>query len=217
MCGRVIADLTPQHWALLGVPVPSVAPRYNATRSATLGLLRAEDGERFITPARWGLVPEDMNRAQADQLALFNARIETVASKPAFRDAWKRRHALLPVTGWIEWRPNPQGGRKLPYLVRRRDHKPVVLAALWTDDDGQPTFAVITTPAQPALTWLHERQPLVLPAAQWDAWLAGSRDELNPVPAHVYEVLPLDSAINDARMDHPGVVRITGEPVRGAA
>jgi len=212
----VITDLTPELWQLLGVTDPSLPPRYNATRGATLGIIRAEHGQRTVTPARWGLVPEGMTRQAADQLSLFNARIETVHQKPAFRDAWKDRHALLPVSGWIEWRPGTKGGKKQPHLVRRLDGKPVVLAALWTEDQGQPTFTVLTQPAGPSLEWLHARQPLALPSNLWDGWLSQEGVDVKSVPERVYEVVPLDPVINNARLDHPGVVQPKGTPVRAA-
>lgn len=211
-----MTDLTPEMWQLLGVSDPSLPTRYNATRGATLGLIRNEAGQRTVTPARWGLVPEGMTRQAADQLALFNARTETAHQKASFRAAWKDRHALLPVSGWIEWRPGSKGAKKQPYLVRRLDGKPVVLAALWTEDQGQPTFAVLTQPAAPGLEWLHARQPLALPSGLWDAWLNQETVELKGVPERVYEVVPLDPVINNARMDHPGVVQPTGDPVRAA-
>jgi len=216
MCGRVLTDLTPEMWQLLGVPDPKLPARYNATRGASLGLIRNEVGQRTVTPARWGLVPEGMTREAADGLALFNARSETAHQKVAFRAAWKDRHALLPVSGWIEWRPGINGGKKQPHLVRRLDGKPVVLSALWTEDQGHPTFTVLTTAAAPGLAWLHHRQPLALPSSLWEAWLNHETAELQGVPERVYEVVPLDPVINNARLDHPGVVLPTGDPVRAA-
>lgn len=216
MCGRVITDLTPDMWHLLGVTDPGLPPRYNATRGATLGLIRAEHAQRSVIPARWGLVPESMTRQAADQLSLFNARIETAHQKAAFRDAWKERHALLPVSGWIEWRPGTPGTRKQPHLVRRLDGKPVVLAALWTEDQGQATFTVLTQPAGKGLEWLHARQPLALPSSVWNSWLSQQEADLKGVPERVYEVVPLDPVINNARLDHPGIVQPKGDPVRAA-
>jgi len=157
-----------------------------------------------------------MTREAADQLTLFNTRTETAHHKPAFREAWTHRHALMPVSGWIEWRPGTAAGKKQPYLVRRLDGKPMVLAALWIESEGQATFTVLTQPAGQGLKWLHARQPLALPSSVWDAWLTQEAVDVNGVPERVYEVVALDPVINNARLDHPGVVQPQGDPIRAA-
>ena len=134
---------------------------------------------------RWGLVP-----FWADDPAignrLINARAETAAAKPAFRDAFKRRRCLVVSDGFYEWKKEPGG--KQPYWIHRPDGAPFAFAGLWSrwDKQGEPldTFAILTRDAHPDVAAIHDRMPVVLARDDWGPWLdpgatdRGALDEL---------------------------------------
>ncbi|MCC7204092.1 MAG: SOS response-associated peptidase [Phycisphaeraceae bacterium] len=149
--------------------------------------------KREMRLMRWGLVPHWAKNIAIGS-KLINARVETLAEKPAFRDALKYRRCLLPADGFYEWReaPAPQAaaesssgrrsrktpsrGGKQPYYIRRPDGQPFLFAGLhehWQDAHGNEldTCTIITTDASPALAPIHPRMPLILPPALWHAWL----------------------------------------------
>lgn len=118
-------------------------------------------GPNLMT-ARWGLIPgwaKDTLKAST-----FNARIETAAEKPTFREAFARRHALVPVAGFYEWH---QGRR---HRITRTDKEPLVFAGLW--EGG--TFTILTRAARPQMAAVHDREPVVVGRRQWQAWLDNS-------------------------------------------
>lgn len=173
---------------------------------------------RVLRTARWGLVP-GWAQNTAIGLRLINARAETVARKPAYRGAFAARRCLLPADGYYEWRGD-RPGRRQPYFVRRRDGDGLAMAGLyelWRDPaqpGGDPsgwlwTCTIITAAAEPDLTELHHRMPVVLEPEQHDAWLdAGSTDParlhrlLNPAHGR-FEAYPVSPAVSDVRANGP--------------
>ena len=150
----------------------------------------ARSGE--VQLARWGLVPRwvnDCRRAEEIAYRTFNARIETLTQKPAYRHLVGRRHCLLPVTGFYEW--HQEGSRKSPWFIRRRDRKPFLLGGLydrWADPETGElwiTFTLVTLPASPLLARVHntqKRMPLLLGLRERNAWLATLHPDLRHLP-----------------------------------
>jgi putative SOS response-associated peptidase YedK len=180
-------------------------------------------GGRVLRLARWGLVPswaKDLSIGSR----MINARSETLADKPVFRKAFAARRCLVPVTGFYEWhRP---GGRKRgqPYFIHRGDHPGVGPAGpllafaglyeVWRGAD-QPlvTYTIITTGPAVGLEFLHDRSPVVLPAAAWDRWLdPGYADTdalaslLAPAPAGVLDLYPVGLEVGDVRNQGPSLI-----------
>lgn len=142
--------------------------------------LRDADGTPAKSPTRqlrvvsWGLVPSwAKDRSTAGKM--FNARVESVSSKPAFRRAYAKRRCLIPADGWYEWRLL-DGTTKQPLYMTPTDGHVLAFAGLyefWGGDDGPTltTCTIITAPAEGALAEIHERMPLVLPRRAWARWL----------------------------------------------
>ncbi|MBW0008636.1 MAG: SOS response-associated peptidase, partial [Pseudonocardiales bacterium] len=178
---------------------------------------------RSIRVMRWGLVPHWAKDPGVGS-RLINARAESAAGKPAFRDAVARRRCLLPADGWYEWRPaadragHPvRATHKQPFFITPADGSGLAMAGLWSiwrspDATAPPlvTCAVLTTDAVGPLAEIHNRMPLILPAQAWRAWLDPDCDDprelLTQPPAHLVHALelrPVSTAVNNVRRDGP--------------
>lgn len=185
MCGRVVTASGPEELSEhLGVDVVVDVldgPDYNVAPSHQLPLAWTsdEDGRRLLGTAKWGLTPS-WAKDPAIGERMFNARAETVAEKPSFRAAFRRRRCLVAVDGFYEWGPTErlagartERGRKTrqAWYVYRADGSPLVLAGLWEQRMGLRTCSIITVPANNDLVPLHHRMPAVLEPVDWDGWL----------------------------------------------
>ena len=148
---------------------PPLPIRWNGPPGDRYALCRSSGEQREIAPMKWGLVPA---WARSDDFAPHNARAETAATKPTFRDAWRRRRAVLPVNGWYEWR-KPE---RTPFLIADAEGAILHLAALWERWNGPngplDGFTVLTTAPRAEIAAIHNRQPAVLESeAEIDDWL----------------------------------------------
>ncbi|MGH3963093.1 MAG: SOS response-associated peptidase [Pseudonocardiaceae bacterium] len=196
-------------------PVFSVVTRH--PRDAE-GIPDSDRTVRSIRVMRWGLVPH-WAKDPGGGSRMINARAESAATKPAFRDAVARRRCLLPADGWYEWQA-ASGSRKQPFFITSRDGSGLALAGLWATWRGADTTApplvscaVVTTDAVGPLAEIHDRMPLVLPAQAWEAWLDPDSDDpsrlLAPPPAELVaalELRPVSTAVNDVRRAGPELV-----------
>jgi putative SOS response-associated peptidase YedK len=214
MCGRFTLFTEPGDLARLfavdEIRTEPLPPRYNIAPSqeAYAVAQRAEGGRRLGT-LRWGFVP---HWAKEPKSGPINARAESVASKPMFRDAFRRRRCIIPADGFYEWREDPRTGKKVPFYVQRSDGVPLAFAGLWSTwhppDDGEPlrTCTIVTTDAAEALSEIHERMPVMLPHDAWDIWLDPEADDLErlegllrPRLADEVEVYEVSTRVNNAR------------------
>ena len=117
----------------------------------------------------WGLHPR---WSQDEHFKLINARSETAAEKPSFRDAFKRGRVVLPVNGWYEWTRVRGTSRKIRHRIGRADDSLLLLGAIAEQRGGRPeTFAVLTTQPRDEISWIHNRQPTILDADETAEWL----------------------------------------------
>jgi putative SOS response-associated peptidase YedK len=219
MCGRFTlsasaTDLV-QQFELAGLPAWS--PRYNiAPTQEVLTVLKVPEApDRQARLLRWGLIPP-WAEGPAAASRMINARAETVATKPAFRRAFKERRCLLLADGFYEWQR--QERRKQPYYIRLRDSRPFAFAGLWerwAPQDGQPidSCTIITTVANDRVRPLHLRMPVILPPADCDVWLDPSVQEaerlqplLRPYPAEEIEAYTVSTRVNNTANDTPGCI-----------
>jgi putative SOS response-associated peptidase YedK len=217
MCGRF--TLTVDASVLAGVfeiePPSGFLPRYNIAPTQKVPILRRVEGsQRSWGEVRWGLVPpwaKDIRWGAR----MINARGETVAKKPAFRSAVKRRRCLVPADGFFEWQKTPAG--KQPHYIRFADGRPFALAGLWErwNKGEQPldTFTIITTSPNDVVAALHDRMPVILPPEHYDEWLdPGPMEEsrlealLRPHPAAGMESYPVSTHVNSPQNDDPQCV-----------
>ena len=175
---------------------PAGSADYNMapTKLAPVVLTRALKDAPAADPVRqlrlltWGLVPS-WSKDTSGAVRMINARAESAAQKPAFAKALSTRRALIPASGWYEWQPSPVArdakGKpvKQPFFIHRGDGGPLAFAGLyefWRDrtvtDGDDPmawltTFTILTQAAEPGLDRIHDRQPVVLNAEDWQRWL----------------------------------------------
>src|SRR5580698_6688799 len=181
MCGRFVITSAPEALRrLLGYSEqPNMPPRHNIAPTQPVPVVIVENGARHFRLMRWGFIPAWV-RDPRNFALLINARAETVQEKPAFKNAIKRRRALIPADGYYEWQAS--GSRKRPYFIHRRDGGPFGLAALaetWIGPNGEEldTVAIVTAAASADLAGLHHRVPVTIAPADFDRWLDCRADE----------------------------------------
>jgi putative SOS response-associated peptidase YedK len=138
MCGRFTvkptwAELVALYRLTMDAAPHNLRPRYNVCPTDPVDVVTAEEGKRELVPMRWGLIPRWWSKTIKDaKIATFNARAETVETKPFFRDAFKRTRCLIPMSGYYEWQDTPGG--KQPWYFTGRDGSPLLTAAgLWDE------------------------------------------------------------------------------------
>lgn len=190
-------------------------PRYNIGPTQPIVTIRQEMGRRVLRLVRWGLVPGWVKDPQQFTL-LINARAETVLEKPSFRGAMRHHRCLLPATGYYEWRR--EGGQKQPFYMRPKSSELFAMAGLWAEWSGPDgnlidSGAILTQPANEALSGIHHRMPIVITPDRFDDWLNVTQIDapeahrmLLPVPEDFFEAIPVSSRVNHIRNDDPDLV-----------
>ncbi len=213
MCGRVV------HKTPLGEirvmfetvnTVPNSAASYNAAPTDTLPVVRLDrEHRRSLNLLRWGLIPY-WAKDKSIGPRCINAMAETVASKPAFREAFQRRRCIVPADFFYEWQKTPNG--KQPYAIGLADGRPMAFAGLWerwkdpADGTSLQTFTIITGSPNALCAPIHNRMPVILPPETWSRWL-GEEDAdpghllalLKPYPAELMRAYPVGSRVGNVR------------------
>jgi putative SOS response-associated peptidase YedK len=208
MCGRFVqaSALRPQRdFPLLrGF---EIADNYNLAPTQRAATILDDAGAKVLRPLRWGMLAPWMKDLKG-AFSTINARVETVATKPVYRAAFKApRRCLVPMDGYYEWRL--EGKAKQPYFVTRKDAAPLYAAGLWEphhwlqDEDARGSFTIITRDAIDEAGEVHDRMPVFLPADLADAWMAAGEEAamamLQAVALPALEIRKVDRAINNAR------------------
>jgi putative SOS response-associated peptidase YedK len=192
-------------------------PTYNAAPTQKLPVLRATaGGGRELRLLHWGLVPS-WAKDPAIGARMINARSETVAEKPAFRAAFRRRRCLVPMCGFYEWQKS--AGRKVPHYVQLLNTEIFAAAGLhehWAGKDGaEPidSYTILTTNANEMMRALHDRMPVILHERDYEAWLDPKNDGaealaklLVPFPAEEMRAYPVSTRVNNTRNDEPALI-----------
>lgn len=225
MCGRYAITLPPEMMAQLFrlASVPPYPPRYNVAPTQPVLVVAEQHGRRGAHLMRWGFVPGWVKDPREFPL-LVNARAETMAEKPTFRDALAHGRCIIPASGYYEWRTGADK-TKQPYYITRADGQPLALAGLyatWSGPNGEEidSCATITVAANAQLSVIHDRMPAILMGeAEIAAWLdvrvvrAGQAAQLAlPLRDGLLRAIPVSRRVNSARDDDPGlIVEVTPE------
>ena len=185
MCGRFVITSPPAALRqIFGyLEQPNFPPRHNIAPTQPVPVVIVENGVRHFRLMRWGLLPAWVKDPRNFSL-LINARSETAAEKPAFKNAIRRRRCLVPADGYYEWQGSAKPKR--PYFIHRRDRQPIGLAGLaetWVGPNGEEldTVAIVTAAASADLSVLHHRVPVTIHANDFERWLDCSDDSARDV------------------------------------
>ena len=218
MCSRYFLDAEGNVIAYtFTVPVHErLKKRYNIAPTQQSPVVRiAADGTREMAMLRWGLVP-----FWAKDLAFgtkaINARSETAEEKPAFRNAFRKRRCVVPATGFFEWKGEP--GKKQAFAITATDQPVFGMAGLWDTwkspaGETVETYTILTTDANTEMAALHDRMPVILPAADVQSWLTGKPDEVRALMkpyAGPIAIRPIGKLVGNPRNDTPAVLADLG-------
>jgi putative SOS response-associated peptidase YedK len=228
MCGRFTLHSPPQRWVAEFVPLLPIddfpfqmPPRYNIAPTQNVMCVYREveaQGLRLAEPMRWGLIP-----FWADDLAIgnrmINARCETVIEKPAYRAAWKRRRCLIPADGYFEWKTT--GKVKQPFLIEPSDGSLMALAGLYEENskvtpDGSSirSCTLLTTGANSVTSRIHDRMPVLIDPADFDAWMDPSNEGdsfvqslMRPAPDKSLVIRPVSKRLGNPRNEGEDLIQ----------
>lgn len=213
MCGRYVLTSKLEELKQKYGAVPdgtfTFEPVYNVAPSFDMPVVLEKDRQRRIRLHRWGLIPH-WARDEKMSYSMINARSETLAKKPAFRDAYKKRRCVVPANGFYEWKG--ESGNKQPYYITRTDGELMPFAGLyeeWTSEEGKTvdSFTIVTTDANRTIEPLHDRMPAILAGEEEiRSWLNPDEqnpdllgDLLRPYPDDAVQFYAVSKAVNNPR------------------
>ena len=233
MCGRFVSSSTPDE----------IASYFGAARFSDLLLDESYNvaptddvyvvvddrtGARRLEAFHWGLVPRWAKDPKIGN-RMINARSESLADKPAYRNAFRRRRCIIPADGFYEWQKVPGSKQKQPYFLHRPDGEPFAFAGVWEEwrgpeGDTLRSCAIITCAANETMAPIHDRMPVVLPPNAWDGWLDRDNDDvpalaklLVPAPASLIVPRPVSTDVNSVRVNDAHLIdRVDPAPVSGS-
>lgn len=187
-------------------PPSNLQPRYNICPTTTIDSVVERDGKRTLEPMRWGLIPVWWSKSLKDmRLSTFNARAETVATKPMFRSAFKRKRCIIPASGYYEW--HTERGGKQPYYFMPKAGPILSIAGLWDewkDKESGKTIkscTMIITEHNKCVAKIHDRMPVLLSPNQFELWFSGKAgtEILKPAPERMLQMWPVSRRVNSSR------------------
>ena len=205
-------------WADIPDDLP---PRYNIAPSQPVAVI-PNSGNNAVSMYNWGLIPSwSKDPAIGDRM--INARAESLAEKPSFRNAYRRRRCLILADGFYEWKQNPGMKSKQPIYLRLNPYRPFAFAGLWeiwNAPDGLEvrSCTIITTQPNSLIEPIHNRMPVILPPDVYSQWLAPEdrqpaqlNDLLIPYPSSEMIAFPVSRMVNSPQTDTPDLIKPVGE------
>lgn len=222
MCGRFTLH-TPESRIREAFNIEQTAPlglkpRYNIAPSQQIPIIRDTETGHVMVMARWGLVPH-WSKEPKTKYSTINARIESVAEKPAYRTPFKRQRCLIPADGFYEWKEI--NGDKIPHHIRMQNGDVFALAGLWDRWEGEgerlESCSIIVMPANEVMKLLHERMPAIIAPAHYDLWLdprVTDKSEimtyLNSAPSSQLVTYPISPWVNSPKHDDARCIQPAG-------
>ncbi|WP_172331620.1 SOS response-associated peptidase [Mangrovicoccus sp. HB161399] len=217
MCGRFALTLPPEAMVQLFGAAPAndlpELPNWNICPTNAVHAVLSQEGTRRFVSLRWGFIPV-WYKSPGDGPLLINARAETIAEKPAFRQAARARRCLVPASGFYEWTKDGDG-KRLPWYIHPEGQEFVAFAGVWQDwtsADGLAlsTCAIVTTEANEALGHIHHRMPVTVAEPDWGLWLGeaghGAAVLMRPAPEDLFAAYRVDPRVNSNRAEGPELI-----------
>lgn len=220
MCGRLFQSSSPddlKRW--FGTAnLPNTPARYNVAPTQDIAAVRfnPKTGARSLDLLRWGLIPH-WSKDKSVGVRMINAQAESIATKPAFRDAFQQRRCIIPADGFYEWGKLADGGKQA-YVVRMKGGALFGFAGLW-ENWRQPdgiwlrSCTIVTVPANALCAPIHDRMPAILAFEDYAPWLGeagpGGADPgtlLRSFPSEAMELYPVGPAVGNFRNDDPSLI-----------
>ncbi|MBI3764391.1 MAG: SOS response-associated peptidase, partial [Chloroflexi bacterium] len=216
MCGRFTLTVDPAalQAAFPGIAVPAdLPPRYNVAPTQPVAVV-ANNGQNKVEFFRWGLIPSWAKDISIGS-RLINARAETLAEKPSFRAAFKKRRCLILADGFYEWRQDAGNKAKTPMVIRLKSGEPFAFAGLWelwrsADDDTILSCTIVTTKPNSLMEKIHNRMPVILKPEDYTLWLDPEEqgpdrlsELLRPYPALQMTAYAVSTMVNNPALDSP--------------
>jgi putative SOS response-associated peptidase YedK len=218
MCGRFARRSTREVLAeWFGVDLddaPAFEPSYNVTPQSVQPVVRPgrDSGAPEFALLRWGLVPSWAKDAKIGY-STINARAEEVATKPAFREALRKRRCLVPADAFYEWQRS-DAKNKRPFAIAFRSGQPYAFAGLWEqwrpkEGEALETFTILTTEANELLAPIHDRMPVILEPKDYKRWMEPADPDrlpvglMRPFPAEQMTAWPVSQRVGNVRNNDP--------------
>jgi putative SOS response-associated peptidase YedK len=220
MCGRFTLTIDPEHlqeafpWAV----IPNdLSPRYNIAPSQPVAVI-PNTGDNSVSMYKWGLIPS-WSKDPAIGERMINARAESLADKPSFRNAYRRRRCLILADGFYEWKQIQSSKSKQPVLIRLQNNQPFAFAGLWeewTSPDGSKikSCTIITTQPNSLVGAIHNRMPVILPPVKYKQWISPEdqpssqlNDLLIPYPSDEMIAYPVSKMVNNPQYDSSDLIK----------
>jgi putative SOS response-associated peptidase YedK len=217
MCGRFSRasgrEALTEEFDDLGYANLDLRPRYNISPSQVVEAILRDGAEKRLELMRWGFTPAFV---KDPKFAPINARVETIATSPMLRDAFRLRRCLIVADGFYEWRKDE--GRKTPHFIHLRSGRPFGFAGIWSPSGGVvgialPTCAILTCASNALMAPIHNRMPVILPATARDRWLDPGAEAvelselLAPLSPEKMEAYEVSTLVNSPRNDLPECTR----------
>ena len=212
MCGRYVINEDPgdlaKYFHVDRTVTEPLDISYNVAPTDQVYAIAEHEGVRQLGSFRWGLIPHWAKDRKGP--LNINARSESVATTPAFRDSFRRKRCILPATGFFEWEPKDSG--RLPHYITLTGGRPMAFAGIWASwkdpetDEWMRSCSILTTSANDAISEIHARMPVILPTERWDMWLDREMQDtgalepfLLPIAAEEVQEHAVSSLVNSVR------------------
>jgi len=221
MCGRFTLTVSPEElqaaFPNFHIPV-DLPPSYNIAPSQPIPVI-PNDGVNRLDFYQWGLIPSWTKVENLGKFSFINARSETAAEKPSFKNSFKRRRCLILADGFYEWSKSTSGKGKAPYYFTMKDQKPFAFAGLWeiwNSPEGDPlkSACILTTTPNELVKPIHNRMPVILAPEDYDTWLDPVENKapvfqplLRSFPAELMQSYPVSTYVNSPKNNSPQCIQ----------
>ena len=217
MCGRFVVfsdrEQFKEHFPI-DRALSEVTPNYNVAPTQEILTIVRQENLNLLEKLHWGLVPH-WDKDLSTGYKMINARVESISSKPSFRDAFKKRRCLILADGFYEWKG--EKGQKQPFFITLPDERPFAFAGLWEmwrdknkQDEAYRSCTIITRDASASLMHIHDRMPAILHPDTYGTWLDHENHDIKTLQEILtkrsitdFKFRPVSKQVNSVKINDP--------------